>query len=68
LSTSPGTTGSDALRAATRKFARRFRYIEDRFAEAGKDIHKATLRQMDRYWEEAKKSSEKHGKRRKGNA
>lgn len=45
----------DALRAATRKFARRFRYIEDRFAKEGKNIHKSTLRQMDRYWEESKK-------------
>jgi tetrapyrrole methylase family protein / MazG family protein len=54
----------DALRAATRKFARRFRYIEDRFAGAGKDIRKATLRQMDRYWEEAKKLPHKHRKGR----
>jgi tetrapyrrole methylase family protein/MazG family protein len=53
----------DALRAATRKFARRFRYIEDRFAAAGKDLHKATLRQMDRYWEEAKRLPEKKRKR-----
>ena len=45
----------DALRAATRKFAKRFRYIEDRFAQSKKDLHKATLRQMDKYWEEAKK-------------
>jgi tetrapyrrole methylase family protein / MazG family protein len=52
----------DALRAATRKFARRFRYIEDRFAEQGKDLHKATLRQMDKYWEEAKKLSNKRKK------
>ena len=44
----------DALRAAVRKFARRFRYIEDRFAAEGKDLHGATLRQMDRYWEESK--------------
>jgi tetrapyrrole methylase family protein / MazG family protein len=44
----------DALRATTHKFARRFRYIEDRFAESGQDIHKATLEQMDKYWEESK--------------
>jgi tetrapyrrole methylase family protein / MazG family protein len=44
----------DALRATTHKFAKRFRYIEDRFTESGQDIHKATLEQMDRYWEESK--------------
>jgi tetrapyrrole methylase family protein / MazG family protein len=45
----------DSLRAATHKFAKRFRYIEDRYAEEGKDIHKATLEEMDRYWEEGKR-------------
>ena len=45
----------DALRATTHKFAKRFRYIEDRFTELGKDIHKATLEEMDLYWEEGKK-------------
>jgi uncharacterized protein YabN with tetrapyrrole methylase and pyrophosphatase domain len=52
----------DALRAATRKFARRFRHIEDRFAEEGKDIRRATLRQMDKYWEEAKRTQYKPNK------
>ena len=45
----------DALRATTHKFARRFRYIEDQYAKPGKDIHKATLEEMDKYWEESKK-------------
>jgi tetrapyrrole methylase family protein/MazG family protein len=49
----------DALRAATRKFARRFRYIEDRFAAGGKDLRRATVRQMDKYWEEAKRTQDK---------
>ena len=44
----------DALRATTHKFAKRFRYIEDRYAEEGKDMHKATLEEMDKYWEEGK--------------
>ncbi|MGA2508422.1 MAG: nucleoside triphosphate pyrophosphohydrolase [Chitinispirillaceae bacterium] len=44
----------DALRTATHKFARRFRYIEDRFMESKQDIHKTTLEQMDKYWEESK--------------
>jgi tetrapyrrole methylase family protein / MazG family protein len=45
----------DALRASTHKFAKRFRYIEDRFKEQNKDIQSATLEEMDKYWEEGKK-------------
>jgi tetrapyrrole methylase family protein / MazG family protein len=44
----------NALRIATMKFARRFRYIEEKFRETGKDIQQATLEEMDRYWEESK--------------
>jgi tetrapyrrole methylase family protein/MazG family protein len=44
----------DALRATARKFARRFRYIEDRFRETGKDINAATLEEMDAFWVESK--------------
>jgi tetrapyrrole methylase family protein / MazG family protein len=44
----------DALRNTTKKFARRFRYIEDKFKENHRDIHKATLEEMDRFWEESK--------------
>jgi tetrapyrrole methylase family protein/MazG family protein len=51
-----GICAEDALRASTRKFADRFRYIEDRFAAEKKDLRTATLRQMDRYWEESKKA------------
>jgi ATP diphosphatase len=50
-----GICAEDALRGAVRKFARRFRYIEDRFAAEGKDLRRATLRQMDRCWEKSKK-------------
>jgi tetrapyrrole methylase family protein/MazG family protein len=46
----------DALRATVKKFVRRFRYIENKYAEIGKDINKATLEEMDKYWEESKKS------------
>jgi tetrapyrrole methylase family protein/MazG family protein len=45
----------DALRLTTKKFAKRFRYIEDHYNTTGKDIHKATLEEMDRLWEESKK-------------
>ncbi len=44
----------DALRKTTHKFARRFRYIEDRVKESGKDITATSLEEMDRYWDEAK--------------
>lgn len=46
----------DALRLTVKKFARRFRYIEDKYKELGKDLHSATLEEMDRYWEESKKT------------
>lgn len=50
-----GICAEEALRLTNQKFARRFRYIEKRFAEEGKDMQKATLEEMDRYWEEGKK-------------
>ncbi|MFP4013573.1 MAG: nucleoside triphosphate pyrophosphohydrolase [Chitinispirillaceae bacterium] len=50
-------SAEDALRLTTHKFARRFRYIEDRFNKLGKDIRKATLEEMDLYWEESKKNT-----------
>jgi tetrapyrrole methylase family protein / MazG family protein len=46
----------DALRLTIKKFARRFSYIEDRYAEQGRDILKATLEDLDTYWEESKKT------------
>jgi len=47
-------SAESALRAATCKFAKRFRFVEDRFREIGKDMREATLEEMDRYWEESK--------------
>jgi tetrapyrrole methylase family protein / MazG family protein len=44
----------DALRKTVKKFGRRFCYIEDRYKELGKDIHSATLKEMDVLWEESK--------------
>jgi MazG family protein len=46
----------DALRKTTRKFARRFRFIEDRINESGNDIAQTSLAEMDRIWDEAKKA------------
>lgn len=43
-----------ALRLTIEKFDKRFRYIEDRFNEEKKDISKATLEELDKYWNIAK--------------
>jgi len=47
-------SAENALRVATKKFEKRFRYVEDRFREQGRDMKGATLEEMDRYWEESK--------------
>jgi tetrapyrrole methylase family protein/MazG family protein len=50
-----GICAEEALRATNKKFTRRFRFIENAFREAGIDMKKATLEELDRLWEEAKK-------------
>lgn len=45
----------DALNATTKKFRKRFQYIEEQFRASGKDIHNTTLDEMDLLWNEAKK-------------
>lgn len=45
-----------ALRKTVDKFIERFRYIEHRLREQGKEISETTLAEMDKLWEEAKKS------------
>jgi tetrapyrrole methylase family protein/MazG family protein len=49
-------SAENALRAATNKFAKRFRFVEDKFKEAGKDIREATLEEMDVYWNQSKRT------------
>lgn len=44
----------DALRYTNSKFARRFRYIEQRLAEHGKTPEQSDLAEMDALWDEAK--------------
>jgi MazG family protein len=44
-----------ALKAANRKFRRRFRHVEARLQEAGKEFAQSSLAEMDSYWEEAKR-------------
>lgn len=48
-------SAEDSLKKANEKFIKRFKYIEQKFAEEGKSIEKATLEEMDKYWEESKK-------------
>ena len=47
-----GVNAEMALRRTNEKFARRFRYIEQKLREKG--IEKPTLEIMDRFWDEAK--------------
>ena len=46
----------EALRAANRKFVRRFGHIETRLAERGSTPSQSTLAEMDALWDEAKLS------------
>lgn len=45
-----------ALGETADKFERRFRHIERRLTEAGKDINSTTLAEMDALWDEAKQT------------
>ncbi|MEO0341993.1 MAG: nucleoside triphosphate pyrophosphohydrolase [Pseudomonadota bacterium] len=45
-----------ALRAANRKFSRRFAYIEDHLAQDGKTPEQSDLREMDALWDQAKRA------------
>ncbi|HEX8569198.1 MAG TPA: nucleoside triphosphate pyrophosphohydrolase [Caulobacteraceae bacterium] len=42
----------DALRSANGKFARRFKYVEERLQAQGRQPHESTLEEMDAYWNE----------------
>ena len=49
-----GLDPETALRAANRKFERRFRFIETALADAGTSVKSASLARMDALWEAAK--------------
>ena len=49
--------GEAALMGCNDKFDRRFRYIEDSLRQAGKDITKSSLAEMDALWDEAKQTA-----------
>ncbi|MFP4382285.1 MAG: nucleoside triphosphate pyrophosphohydrolase [Candidatus Sumerlaeia bacterium] len=44
----------EALQAANAKFSKRFRHIEKRAREEGRELREMTLDEMDAYWNEAK--------------
>lgn len=50
----------NALRLTNAKFERRFRYIEQRLKEQGSSPQEASLEQMDRLWDEAKRQFSPH--------
>ncbi len=54
-----GIHAEDALRQTIEKFSRRFRYIEEQYRLSGEDISKATLEELDSYWEESKRQFRK---------
>jgi MazG family protein len=56
-----GVDPESALKAANRKFRRRFRHIEDRLRAEGRKPADSTLEALDRLWEEAKRA-ERQGK------
>jgi tetrapyrrole methylase family protein / MazG family protein len=43
------------LQATNAKFARRFRHVEKRATEAGAEMAKLPLEQLDAWWDEAKR-------------
>ncbi len=49
-----GISPEEALSRTNRKFTTRFQYIERKLAESGSSPEKASLGQMDLFWEEAK--------------
>jgi tetrapyrrole methylase family protein/MazG family protein len=49
-----GVDPESALKAANRKFRRRFRHVEERLRAEGRGPADSTLEEMDRLWDEAK--------------
>lgn len=43
-----------ALKNSTKKFSRRFQYIEQQVAASGRDLTHCTLAELDAYWDQAK--------------
>lgn len=49
----------EALQKTNKKFIRRFRFIEEKAKELNKNLQDMTLKEMDLYWDEAKKLEKK---------
>lgn len=55
-----GLDPEQALRETNTRFEGRFRYIESRLRQSGREPATATLEEMDRLWEEAKRMEKEH--------
>ena len=51
-----GIDSESALREANRRFSRRFRHIEDRVREEGRDMRDLSLEELDAHWNDGKRS------------
>lgn len=51
-----GVDAEGALRDGNSKFERRFRYLESALRQQGRELEQCSLEEMDRLWEEAKRS------------
>lgn len=51
----------EALRKAIGRFTKRFKYIEEKTAMKGKDLKDISLKEMNKYWNEAKKLEKASG-------
>jgi tetrapyrrole methylase family protein / MazG family protein len=56
-----GVDPESALKAANRKFRRRFRHIENRLRESGRGPADSNLEEMDTFWDEAKAAEKAKG-------
>ena len=54
LARKAGVDPESALKAANRKFRRRFRHVEERLRERGRSPAESSLEEMDALWDEAK--------------
>jgi XTP/dITP diphosphohydrolase len=50
-----GVNPEDALERTNKKFIQRFKYIEEQTNRQGKQLKELTLKEMDAFWDEAKK-------------
>ncbi|MDD2331521.1 MAG: nucleoside triphosphate pyrophosphohydrolase [Candidatus Cloacimonetes bacterium] len=55
LSRKLGFDAESILKDTTRKFTRRFHYIEEHYRQSKEDIHEASLEELDVLWEHSKK-------------